>query len=59
MLLTESFVNLSVYVGNASNNDKLFERTVNLENKIENEQYYRVKSEKEIRSCKHDRSIRT
>ncbi len=46
MLLTESFVNLSVYVGNASNNDKLFERTVNLENKIENEQYYRVKSEK-------------
>lgn len=46
MILTETFVNLTVYVGNASNNDELFERTINLENKIEEDQYYRVKSEK-------------
>lgn len=46
VFITEVFVNMSVYVGYASSEDTLFDKTVALENKIQEEDYYRVKTEK-------------
>lgn len=46
VFITEVFVNMSVYVGYASSKDTLFEKTVALEDKIDEEDYYRVKTEK-------------
>lgn len=46
VFITEVFVNMSVYVGYASSKDTLFDKTMALENKIDEEDYYRVKTEK-------------
>lgn len=46
VFITEVIVNMSVYLGYASSEDKLFAKTIQLENKIEEEDYYRVKTEK-------------
>lgn len=44
--LTEIFVNTSVFIVNASNDDVLFNQTMQLYGKISDDGYYRVKTEK-------------
>lgn len=46
VFITETFVNMYVYIGNAAKTDNLFDNTMTLENSIDEKDFYRVKTER-------------